>query len=443
VRLSQHNNDEICQARALKWLVRTTRSLTRRRELLKRMDDSIASAEEEIHSPKPQPNNDRYRNITGIMQKTGISRGDMRPNSLLLSAKAWYTYASLPTALSLARISLRVSHRNASSDGILTLHQTRAVCALAELTAEAETPTKALQLLDLHLCGKFEPVVSEEFSATQSSVFPQRDLLRKSRCLIAFNRALRKRHLYSAKKHLQTLAAYANCPAAAQGIPVVYTEAKLEYLEAQARLAIAEEDYFLAYKKSHQLRKAAAAAELPGRCIRGSIIGARAYILSGAEGCASVPLATGAVSLSESRGLIALNITARVVLAEAIFTVEKNTAEALRILTKVLPAAVGGLGKYTQAYTRRVYAQLLLAKWEEDSKNDTEDLKTAVVQLEEARSTYTEAEDLEGVRDCAYLLAKAYNETGNTEMRNMAAQMYSVAFETQLKREQSCDELLS
>lgn len=440
VRIAQHNGDDWCQARALGWLAHTTRAPKRRRELLRRTGDAVALAEDELRTPPPRANGGQASSaarITSIARRVGASTGDLRPGSLLVSSAAWLSYAAAPVALRVARAALAAARSERRKNMPLTACEARSLCAVAALVALEETPARGVALLDdqLRVAGD-TPDHKAEFSADMSSSFPELDTMRRARTWLAFRRALARRELSKARGLLADVEAFAVCLAGAGGSPAAAAELQLDAMEAQARLYLARGEFAEACNAAHEMRKMAASWSLPERVVDGSLIAARAHLGSGA-GSAALPLAVGAVSLSDKLGLCGAHVKASLVLAEAVLVIQGGSdgvEEAEKALIPVLPNAVGGMGKWMRGYARRLYAQIVMAKFG-DKEPECDEFVDAVKGLEDGVKAFEDAEDVEGVRDCCYLLAKARNIMGDIEQRDLMARSFRLNVQLILKRE--------
>lgn len=410
MRIAQHAGDAHCQALTLEWLV----NLTRRREL-QRCPVAIAAT-----SLRNRRADDPPLDLSPL-------RGDMRPKALLVNAAAWEQHAALPSALAAAKAALasarmkRTMEEKFGSDdtALMSSDEARALVAVAKLTAKAKSPTDGIKLLDEELVGRERPDVHKDFSDHRATDFPELDILRRGRAWLAFNRAAVRLDIHAAELHLRDVEAWT---LATDG------EGVLDAAESRARLALAREEYDSVAQHAHSYRRFAAAINVPGRSAEGALLLARAYLDAG-DGSRALPLALGAQSLAEALGMEEQRVQAAVYVAWATFALGGDVVSAEKSLAAVMPRAVGGMGVAMRGLARRVHAQLLLKMYENNQEHDK--LRRAAVALEDGAKAYRSAEDLAGVRDCSYLLAKVCNKLGDIKNRDGAAKKYRVCIEAQ------------
>lgn len=441
VRIAQHNGDDWCQARALGWLTHTARSTKRRRELLRRTEDGLALAEDELHAPCTRRQGSALTSsaarMRSIAARVGAATGDMRPDALLVSAAAWMGYAATPTALRVAKAAL--SAARTERHGVPTPmsgSEARALCAVASIVAVEESPRRAVAMLDNALRDAIVPDHATEFATNTSSTFPEMDTLRRTRIWIAFRRAIVRRELVEARQLLADIEAFAVCAAGAGGSPSAAAEMRLDALEARVRLNLAQGEFGDACKTARELREAAAAWSLPERAVEGALLCARAHLGSG-SGSAALPLAVGAVALCAKLGLCSAHVKSSLMLAEAMISIQGATdgvSESEKVLIGVLPQAVGGMGKWVRGYARRLFAVVMLSKMRVD-EGDSVKYNEIAKALADGVKAYEDAEDIEGVRECLFLLAKVLDAQGDIEQRDLMARKFRLNVECIQRRE--------
>lgn len=420
MRLAQHHGDDAAQRQVLGWYVHTSARPERRRELVSRVGDPVAEAEDDLRVALPC---DSHERAAAVSDRTGLHTGDLRPSSLLVSAASWETYGSLPTALAVARAAYRVSEREGG------LERARALAAVAALTARVDCPSAGVKLLEDELGDATDgPVYDEEFG-DKPTEFPVRDLLRKSLAWLRFQRAIARHELRDASNAMRNIEAYAFCAAGGRGL---VAEAKLDALEAQGLYEFERGDYNAAVNHAHEERRTAADNGLPARVIRGGIAVADGHLRG--IGTLGFKYSVRAGALAERLGFP--NLVAEAALRRAHATIRIHSPEeAARVLLPALPTALS-LGPATRAYARIVHAMLMIERCESAPDREAHDklMADACVELEDAVALHRKAETLLELRDTCNLLARAYNAIGDLKNRDRIAGIFREAEMLRRKR---------
>lgn len=462
IRAAQQCGDNVCQARALMWLVHASRSPPKRHQLLRHADNPLALAKEELetvatpfaHSARmslqatnwagesdskarTRPEDQRETTLAcarlqRIQSRVGLTRGDFRVDSLLVSAAAWASHASVPTALKIAEIALRIARTQ--HPGVLWSGEACALSAVASLTAIQVSSQAAIRILDDAVGGK-KSKVHESFAASQSSSFPERDQLLRCRMWLKFENSLCRCDNWTAESCLADIEAFAKCKGAA-GSPMGDEDLHLDVLEARCKLHLANGSFSKAFKEADALRKQAAAYTRGARVVDGLRLAADAHLRAGSSSSA-LPLALGAVTLSRDLGLAGAHVESTLTLAETMLRIEgtgspESAEGAMNVLISVLAKALEGLGVHVRARARRLQAECTMAA---SSGSGTVPYDEVISALTHAIDAYTQAEDLCGQRHCLYLLGKVFNDRGDLHQRDKIAKRFRTCLSEILQRQ--------
>lgn len=467
IRTAQQYGDDACQARALMWIARTSVSNIKRHQLLQHAQDPLSLAREELQTVATpfaedalvsssaglifgearkgaslQEKDQRHQGaiasarLQRIQSCVGLARSDFSVDSLLVSAAAWESHASLPTALSIASMALRVAEDE--HPGVMWAGRAHAMVAVASLKAMAGEAVAAITMLteaaegtpgEADCVGRL--TVKSMFSAGQSSSMPERELLKRCRTWIEFERCLRRCEVRLAGRLAERIAAFGE-GSNGSGLALGAEDCKLDAIEARCRWSLLCESSQEAAKNADALCRSAAACSRPGRVVEGLRLGAESHLQAGSSNSA-MPLALAAVSLSRGLGLEAAHVRCLLTLTDTMLRMDSSGSRtsavaAQRALAPVLPKALEGLGAQTRGCARRLQAECLLALASSSSSVSPDFPRSLDDQILEALAlaldAYGEAEDLQGQRDCAYILARVHHRRREPKKRNEASRLF-------------------
>lgn len=445
VRAAQQCNDEACQAQALALIARLSESPEQRHQLLRHGKDRLALAREEIQSvvspfakqsrivvpaePHESFWHHEHRHFLAIssarMQRihslVGVSKGDLRVDSLLLSAAAWESHASVPTALTIARTALSLSKRKYSTTpSRLSRTEAQALVAVANLEAKMGAVEFAITQLE-ERAGTDVKSAKNSLAWSESSPLPERELLLRCSTWLKFERALRRGECEIARTLTERIQTFASCNVE-QNI-VGGRDSELDYLEASCRLQIWLQSYRQAARLADKLVRRAAALMQPVRVIEGLRLNAEVCLHSGSA-ISALPSILSGVSLARGLGLEAAYVRSMLTLVDSMLRIECNGStefafNALKSLQDVLPRALEGLGLQERGRANKLHAECVLA-------NSPVPLQKHVGQsvlklLEAAIADYATVEDKFGQRSCWYLVARIHHQLGESDVRDDAA----------------------
>lgn len=422
VRAAHAAADRSCHARALSWLAYIEPSSSRRRDLLAHAADPLALAREELTTvtastpPDHSATRAAARRMCALSARLSTTSPSTRTQTLLVKAAAWLDHGSAPTALSVARLALRVSrvdphvvgnnkNMEEQSPSLLHVRAAVAVAALQALQGDTESALRSLTELSTRLPRE---------CIDGPTALPEQELLHQTVTWLRFERALRRGNTLIADTLADRLVALA---AAAPGDA---PDLALDAVEAVARAALARADARAAASAADALARKAAAAARPARVVDGLRLRAQAYLQGGTANDA-LAVALAAVSLGRGLGVERAYVRCVVTLAEIMMRLDgvAGARRGLRALEGVLPVALEGLGELERGRTLRVRAECVLAAGcRADKQGEADGLEEVVEMLDEAREAFAKVEDVSGLRECAYLLARVHDSRGDEIRRN-------------------------
>jgi hypothetical protein len=451
VRAAQQCGDDACQARALRWIALTSSSPERRHQLLLHVHDRLALAREELQTVvtpfakeanarlivQPRSGDTFWRHeqrhhnaLAGarmhrVLSRVGFDRADISVDSLLLSAAAWESHASLATALANSRIALSCAQRNNSrkSRTIVTSEEARALVAVALLEAKSGRAEVAISSLVETADSSDINRIKPDFAIDHSSSRPERELLQRAINWLRFERAIRRGELRIAGHFVESIAAFASRSSPDSDV-IFGPDAALDAIEARCRWQLASQAYTEAAEIADRLSREAAVLTRPVRVVDGLRLKAEAHIQAGASSSA-LSSALSAVSLARGLGLEGAYVRSVLTLTDAMIRMNserspESATAARRTLDAVLPRALEGLGVEERGRARRLQAECILS----NAGDVSERLDEVVASLEDGVSAYALADDRSGLRDCWYNLARVHDEVGNVPERNRAAKEF-------------------
>lgn len=458
IRIAQNSSDAPCQSAALAWISRIcTQSVSKRHQMLLDANDKQGLAREELTAVFTPVSAD-VPELVNICPPLGNSEGkpgstigrksadrlkriksrldyNARPsrvNSLLISSIAWKLHGASRTALAVAKLALQIAELQ--DEGRLSSAKARAVCAVASLTALEGDFVGAENLLKSHTPAV--EVTDFPNLLSVSTAAPERHMLERSRIWLVFERALRRADIPVARICCESLAA---CADFAEGNEVKYLseEFTLDALEARTRLELATPSVQTAVECANNYHSRALVFAQPARAIDGLRLLAEAHLRANTPDAALSP-ALSAASLSNGIGLESTHVNCVLTLTEVLLRRDEQDALgdelAIECLLPILPQAADGLGIRVRARALQLHAECLILRAQRKnhcpSKNVCDLLRSAI-------QDYQSVEDVYGVRDCTYILARVLHWCGNECERNGAATEFRIASEAIEKRKRA------
>lgn len=448
IRTAQHCSDEACQARALSWIARTCSSVAKRHQMLSHSKDQLALAMEEVWTVFTPVSDEvpdsmnlyapaggakgtgrKYGEGSGQIGAARLSRiqkrisyrnAENRVNALLVSAAAWESHAASPTALSVAKMALSFARRE--DKGKMSETTARALAAVASLTALEGDYEAASALLKNHLLANDQDH-GNRYASMYSTNGPELELLARTLSWLQFERSLRQGTTAAAERLYKTICAHGES-AAENSLSLMAEDLMLDALEAETRLQLALRASQRAVKKAEELCRSAASVVRSARVVEGLRLQAEGHL---AGGCcdAALPPALAAVSLSQGLGLEAAHVKSMLTLTETMLRMDerdsKRECRAMGVLGRVLVTGMDGLGAGVRAKTLRLHAECLLRKVAREGGEPGRDV---VEMIETAEEVYRRIDDVFGMRECAYLLARVLHWRGEVDERELAAKRF-------------------
>lgn len=462
IRASQHCGDEACQARALSWIARTCSSVAKRHQMLRHANEQLALAREELCTVfTPVSDEIPYsanmssaldagkssekrggESLHGLNPATRLSRiqtridyikSESRVDSLLMSAAAWESHASSPTALSVARMALSFAMR--IDEDRLSNCKARALAAVASLTALEGDHNSAIALLEEVLASR-EATHNHIFANKNSTNAPEIKVLCRCLAWLKFELSLRRGDTAAAQGLSKVLSAFAE-GATQNALSSVAEDIVLDSLEVKAKLHLTLSASQQATEYAGQLCRRAASFARPARVVEGLRLRAEAHLAANSHE-AALPAALAAVSLSQGLGLEFAHVSSVLTLTETMLRMDEKEAiqddRALRALSPIIARAMDGVGAGLRARALRLHAEclILFASWAGEPPT-----VQVVEMIQLAERIYEQVEDAFGTRDCAYLLARVLHWRREVSGRNAAAKKFLETERILLKREGS------
>lgn len=449
IRASQHCGDEACQARALSWSARTCPSVAKRHQMLRHANDQLALAREELCSvftPVLDGVSDSVNSSSALgVSKRSEKRGgeglqglnpaarlsriqaridhikpESRVDSLLMSAAAWESHASSPTALSVARMAL--SYANRIDKDRLSNCKARALAAVASITALEGDHNSGIALLQ-EVLTSHEATHNHIFADKNSTNGPELKTLFRCLTWLNFELSLRRGDTVVAQRLSMILSAFAES-AMQNALSFVAEDIVLDSLEAGAKLQLTLGASQQAAEYAEQLCRRAANFARPARVVEGLRLRAEAHLAANSHEVA-LPAALAAVSLSQGLGLEFAHVSSVLTLTETMLRVDEKEAtrddRALRALSPVVARAMDGVGAGLRARALRLHAECLISHASSVGKPPRMEI---VEMIRLAERIYQQVEDAFGSRDCAYLLARVLHWRKEVSDRNMASKKF-------------------
>lgn len=410
--------DPVCQHRALSLLPEVEPRLPVRHALLSHANDVSAQTREQLLTVLPAPDARPQHpalpvsaaRMVSISARLPFARCEARVNTLLISSAAWLSHADVPTALGVARLALRVARR--SDMGRDVVHAATAVASLMALEGDVTSSFGLLRDMDNALDA------FSQHDQDSSTVQPEREMVMRCRTWLRFERCVRRGETVCAKTLSVHVAASAEA-SVNNALMLSCQDLELDALEARCRWRLAIGDAHAAAEEADLMARRAAVLSRPARVMEGMRLRAEAHVKGGSPNSA-LSVAVAVVSLSEGLGLEAARIRGVLTLTEVILRMGGSGAgeRALAALTEVMPIALWGLGVLVCARAYRLHAECMMAvAAEEGDVPNARVVDTVGLAIE----GYERCEDVNGIRDCLYILARLHHWRGDVAERNKVA----------------------